>query len=522
MTFLLTTEPWIPCRTLDGSSAAHGLIETLSRAHALESVHDESPPITLAIHRLLLAITHRVFGPRDLAAWKAMYARRAFDETALRSYLEGHAHCFDLVHPERPFYQVRGLTQLYEPDGVGRLVLERSNYGAAVNVFQHRASTASEGLSLSAAARSLLALQAFAPGGLVKKKDEPGSATAAPLNRGACVLVYGKSLFETLMLNLLVYDPDGGAPIPGHAAEDRPSWETPALPRQLGARETSRRPRGWIDLLTWQSRRLELVTDTAGSVTGVVYCVGQGMDDAGLTDPMLAYRVDKTRGFVALDLSEDRAVWRDCHALVRSVGSDGAKPPAAVAQLARFELRSVLEAHKRLALEVLGMRGDRAVIKLARHERVSLPSAILADPERIEATGRATQSAEEVGRSLTYAIRAAVEKVLSPGQRDPDREEVRRIADSLGAERTYWAALATPFERFLDELARGEIDPVLAGFERHVRHAAKESLRFATDALGDGAAKLQGAAVAERRLAVSLREILSAPAATPAAGGDAT
>ncbi len=522
MPFLLTTEPWIPCRALDGSHRELGLLDVLVGAHDLEGVHDASPPVTLTVHRLLLAVLHRVFGPSDLGAWRMLYTRGSFDASALRGYFEAHRDRFDLLHPVRPFYQVRGLTKLYQPDGVGRLVLERSNYGASVNIFQHRAQPAAtaDGLPLAAAARSLLALQGFAPGGLVKKKDEPGSATAAPLNRGAFVLLHGKSLFETLMLNLLVYAPDRGAPIPGFAAEDLPSWETPEPARQTGARESRRRPRGWIDWLTWQSRRVELVVDDrSGLVTGVVYCVGQGLHDEGLTDPMLAYRVDKTRGLVAIDLSEDRAAWRDCHALVRKVEADGAKPPQTVTQLGRFELRSVLGARPYVVLDVIGMRGDQAAIKLARHERVSLPSAVLVDDERLAAVGQATHAVDDIGRQLTYAVRDAVRRTLAPGDRDPDKEEVSRIAYSLGAERRYWATLATPFATFLDELGRDDIEVAFERFARHIRAAARDCLRLATDALGVGAAKLQGAAIAERHLHASLNEILPVRAATHGSPG---
>jgi CRISPR system Cascade subunit CasA len=161
MPFLLTTEPWIPCRALDGSHRELGLVDVLVGAHDLEGVHDASPPVTLAVHRLLLAVLHRVFGPSGLTAWKALYTQGSFDEAAIHVYFKAQEARFDLLHPARPFYQVRGLTKFCEPDGVGRLVLERSNYGASVNVFQHRthAAAAADGLSLPAAARNLLALQ---------------------------------------------------------------------------------------------------------------------------------------------------------------------------------------------------------------------------------------------------------------------------------------------------------------------------------------------------------------------------
>lgn len=522
MTFLLTTERWIPCRRLDGSPAELGLFDALAHAHEIEGLRAASPPATLALNRLLLGILHHVFGPGDLRGWTMLYRAGAFDATRLGAYFQAQEARFDLLHPERPFMQVRGLTKLYEPSGLGRLLLVRSNYGTEVNVFQHRNTAAAieDTLALPQAAQALLVLQGFAPGGWVKKKGEPDAATAAPLHRGAFVLVHGRTLFETLMHNLLVYAPERDLPVPAGPEPDIPSWEQPELPRQVGVKETSRRPRGWVDWLTWQSRRLELVIDEqTRRVSGVVYCVGQGLADEGLTDPMLAYRVDKKRGFVPIDLSDDRATWRDCHALVRSVGADGARPPAAITQLARVELRPVFAMRQHLILDVIGMRGDQAKIRLARHERLSLPAGLLADPERLAAIGQGTGLAEQVGLRLTFAIRDAVRVVLAPGGRDPDPEDVRRVTESLGAERSYWASLEVPFERLLEDLAETEIGRALDAFFGHVRCAARDTLRLATGALGTGAAKLHGAAVAERHLSKALRDILPAAGVVRQSGG---
>jgi CRISPR system Cascade subunit CasA len=466
--------------------------------------------VTLALHRLLLAILHRVFGPPDLVAWRELFTKGAFDAIALRAYFDAHEQSFDLLHPERPFYQTRGLASLYEPDGIGRLIFDRSSYGAALNVFQHRSDEArdTDTLSLAEGARAVVALQGFVPGGLVKKKDEPGSATAGPLNRGAFVLVRGANVFETLMLNLLVYDPDADRPVVGKRSEDKPSWEQLPLPRPLGSKEPSRRPKGWIDWLTWQSRRVELaLSPDRTRVLGVVFCVGQGMQDEGLTDPMLPYRADKTRGLVAIDVSEDRALWRDAHALVRTTGADHARAPAAITQIASGEVRSLFRGRPALVIEVFGMRGDQAAIKLARHEQLTLPRGILDSEDLRGLVGEATKIAEDVGVRLRFAVRDAVEASLSPGDRTPDKDDITNITNAIGGERHYYATLAIPFERLLAALPeRGE--PALGDFALTVKRTAIDSLNVATTALGNRAANMQGAAIAERSLRRALRELL--------------
>lgn len=514
MVFSLVTEPWLPCYSRHGRMTELGLRELITTAHDRESLHDESPLATLALHRLVLALLHRVYGPVDRAAWVTLYRKGRFEAALLDRYLERWVERFDLLHPERPFYQARGLWDLgYEPDGLGRLILERSNYGAAVNVFQHRPQWRNEAdtISLAEAARTLVTLQAFAPGGLVKKAGEPGSASAAPLNRGAAMLVRGSSLFDTLMFNLLVYEPGSGLPVAASEA-DAPCWEQASLERPVGTKEPARRARGWLDLLTWQSRRLELWLDERNNrrVRGVVYCVGQGLldDDLPAPEPMLAYsKRGSPAALRAVDINVERALWRDSHALIRHADADQARAAKTVLQLAHREIREAIQG-KSLRLSVLGMKGDQAKIEFACEELLPVPFAVLHDPGKVWAIRDATQLAEDVGQALRFGVRNAVNAMLSTATRDADKDDVTRVARSLGAEGAYWWRLGYAFESFLDQLVRG-VEDALAQFAKEARFAATQAFHRATTALGQLARQLQGAARAGQRLAVQLEEIIS-------------
>ena len=68
--FNLIDGEWIPCIMLDGTTREFGLLETLARAHEVEEVFDPSPLITASLHRLLLAILHRNFGPASIQEWR--------------------------------------------------------------------------------------------------------------------------------------------------------------------------------------------------------------------------------------------------------------------------------------------------------------------------------------------------------------------------------------------------------------------------------------------------------------------
>ena len=79
--FNLLDEPWIPCVFL-GSGALQelGLRDTLVRAHEIRAIVDPSPLVTVALHRLLLAVLHRVFGPLNAAAWARLWEQERLDE----------------------------------------------------------------------------------------------------------------------------------------------------------------------------------------------------------------------------------------------------------------------------------------------------------------------------------------------------------------------------------------------------------------------------------------------------------
>ena len=68
-------------------AAEFGLRDVLVQAHELRGLGGESPLVTAALHRLLLAILHRVFGPEGYDAWYALWQAGRFDPVALDEYL---------------------------------------------------------------------------------------------------------------------------------------------------------------------------------------------------------------------------------------------------------------------------------------------------------------------------------------------------------------------------------------------------------------------------------------------------
>src|SRR5437773_2396779 len=96
--FNLIDQPFIPCVMPNGSCGTFGLRETFMRADEIREIRDGSPLVTLALHRLLLAILHRNFGPRDMKEWRHLWEAERFDAAALETYFKRWSEHFDLFH----------------------------------------------------------------------------------------------------------------------------------------------------------------------------------------------------------------------------------------------------------------------------------------------------------------------------------------------------------------------------------------------------------------------------------------
>ena len=272
-TFDLRDAPWLPVVWADGREEELGLRDALLHAHELRELRDASPLVTAAAHRLLIAVVHRAYAtggrvaaPANKEEWGVMWTRGAFDAAPLVAYLDGD-RCrdrFDLFHPTRPFYQSATLVDPDLEKPASNLVLELTTAGPTL--FDHTTDETTVQFTPAQAARALIARQAFAVGGRItfeKGQSEHGSADAAPLFKGAVLLVRGNALFETLMLNLHQYSRDSGVPFAGMKPDDCPAWE-----RDDATKTGDRQIAGYLDLLTWQSRRIRLIPtlDSDGGV----------------------------------------------------------------------------------------------------------------------------------------------------------------------------------------------------------------------------------------------------------------
>lgn len=462
--FDLTREPWIPVETDAGAVFERSTREVLRDAHALRGLYDPSPLVVAALTRHLLAVLYRVYdGPKTIKAWCEIARAKRFDPVRIDAYLDRVAPRMDLFHPTHPFGQARGLATSFAKytAPIDELEVTRSEWGPGRALFRHRPDDPPLTLSAARAARALLAHHAFATGGLIRKPGEPVAASAAPLVRAGVVILRGRTLFETLISNLIVYDPERSFPIPSDGTPDAPSWEQAPPPAQLlRADEPKRRPHGYLDLLTWLSRRVELAHE-GHTVTGFINAVWTGLDENAPRDPMVAWRRHEKLGFLSVGINPERAFWRDANALfIEQKGKDDAYDrPAAVTHVARQEVRALLGQDILYAVEVHGIAAEKSRVDAVRREGVYAAAKVFDDPDARIAVRESIERAEKLVDALYLGLRAFAESALTRKTRDPDAKEVNDLIKSFGAKAEAWSALGEAFNTLLRTL--GE-DPVRA------------------------------------------------------------
>jgi CRISPR system Cascade subunit CasA len=422
------------------------------------------------------------------------------------NYLNRWRHRFDLFARDRPFYQTRAIDHAYE-DPMTKLTHELASQANRVTLFDHTA-PAQMAFSPAQAARYLVAHQAFAVGGLLSGRvASEKSADAAPLCKAAVCLAKGPTLFHTLMYNLVAYDPQNGVPFDTWG-EDRPAWERDREPVPA-----DRRPDGYLDLLTWQSRRILLIPEqsSAGSVTvpRVVIMKGEQFpDDWELQqgETMVPFRQTKARPPFPLALSEERALWRDSLALLQTTRAQvdsSLKPPKLVQWLSDLVVLGALGRQTTIPIDVYGVTTDQAVVRFWRHERFPLPTAVLDDAALVARIGEMLEIAESAGEALRDSVREIARETLPSGSR-----ETRAPASPLAPDRSYWPALELPFFQTVQRLTAAPDDDertrALATWAQEVGRVARQAFAEAVEPLQDTPRALLAIAQHERQFVMRL------------------
>lgn len=491
MTFLLTDEPWIKV-LWDEPETEVSLRTVFQRSGEIKEITGEVPTQAFAILRLLLAICHDAIGFHTDDDMDELYDN-GLDLARIDAYLVEWAERFDLFHPERPFMQVADLrTAKDEWSGLEKIIADVPN---GHPFFTTRAGDGIASLSPAEAARWLVHCHAFDPSGirsaavgdaLAKSgKGYPiGPAWAGELGG---VVLHGANLLETLCLNI--------CKTPKNPA-DRPVWAKEVA--HTAFREEVAIPKGPVELLTWQPRRVRLQRE-AGAVIGVVLAQGDRVmpQDMQAVEAMSGWRYSvpqskKAGKRVYMPNKHDpaRSLWRGLPALLAPASAtvtdaygthEAFLPPQSLrelpAEIDTFTLQAIGISYGPQNATIEEIVNDRLEL------RASLLTAEAAPVRRLlhDAIANATNVVRAVGNLAANLSRAAGEK--GDGAGDGARQRALTMA---------WAALDQPGRRWVGQLnAEVEVEP------QHVEW--QTLLRDATLPLADALAREAGPAAMRGR-----------------------
>lgn len=498
----LVDQPWIPCIHPDGKVRDLSLKETLIRSDHLLGIRGDSPLETAALYRLLLAVLHSALrGPRSYEDWAALWEARQWNSQVIGAYLDRWYDRFDLFHPETPFYQAAD--DRVKPKSVVTLVIDMVSGNNAV-LFDHHTELSGADLLPGKAARTLVTAQTFSLAGLSGLEQK---FTDAPWARGIIFLTEGDMLFETLCLNMLRID----YPSLGFGGSiGQPAWEleNPYEP----AREV---PSGYLDYLTWQSRRILLIPEGDPKqpvVRRMTLAPGLRLS-ADILDPLKHYRIDKDRGYLVLRYSADRALWRDSAALLRLQGAGSARPPAAFLWLSELISMGILKEEQIYRIGAYGMANNQAKVEFFRQDHIPLALHYLENQGLVEQLGDCLTKAEIAGRSLWTSTTWMAVLCISPGSDGKQWKEVNKVtqeeANDLckywAPERFYWSGLELPFLRLLEDLP-GQPEAAQA-WQKAVQTAAWQSFNRTETQAGEDPKALKAAVRARESLAYALNQL---------------
>ncbi|MEN6548710.1 MAG: type I-E CRISPR-associated protein Cse1/CasA [Armatimonadia bacterium] len=439
----LIDRPWIPCLLETGHEDSLSLTEVFRRAPEITEMLDSSPLITISLYRLLLTVLHRVCGPAAEAAWASLWQRGHFDCAAIDGYLNNWRHRFDLFDADRPFCQCPGLPErLAAP--VTRLAPELAS-GNQPTLFDHHLDASAPSLAPAAAARCLLAHQSFCLSGCCGDESGLTAVRSGPLAHAAIFMATGRNLFETLLLNLVPYNPQQGLPLPV-LTHDVPQWERDHPPTH-----EARLPDGYLDYLTWPSRRILLLPNDDATVSRVIVMPGADFPAAAtVRDPMLAYHgpCHGAHGLSALRLEPGGSWWRDCLALFAARRGAWQRPKTLDCLAYRADC-GLLPPDYCYSLAVFGLAGAKARADHWQHHRQPGPVAYLADDDLAADLETALGLAQDIHQALTASLwQASQALAFGPsGSTVP----LRRMASGSPAS-AYWRALEMPARALVHDL----------------------------------------------------------------------
>lgn len=520
--FNLVDKPWIPCLMVETNEIElHGLFDTLTRANEIKEISDNSPLVVISLHKLLLAILHRNFRTVSYEDWKDLWRKGSWDAEVLRDYFDKFKDRFYLFDDERPFYQYPSIEKSDKGDEAKENPLEtlmqEKASGNNATLFDHNYEERKQIYSPEIAARYLIARQAFSFSGT--GCTHPFGFANSLLIRGFTVLANGNNLFETLALNLVRYPHRHIFPYKTDDDRnilDKPFWEREELIQATKNESKGTNLLGYLDYLTWQSRRIKLIRENdSGEVKLCQIQQNFKLNEKELFfDPLKVYKVyqeskgrKKAKAHYELKIKEDKSLWRESHTIFEQARKSEKEPRGLfdhLAEIERFITRGEIEGDSKYSISIFGVINNQASVLQWSHERLPLPMAYFTDAELRNKLEKSIDFAEKFGKILRDSMKILRKhlnqklwEILVENAKQDKYKRANKLINLFPATSAYWSNLEIRFKKFLSDLTEKQ-DKALLEWYSFVDKSAEDSFNQTLNSLGDSANEFKATAKADK------------------------
>lgn len=454
----LIDEKWIPVHYLNGARDELGIRDTLLRSREIAVIEDASPLVVAALHRFLLAVLYRALeGPTDIDQAKVLF-QEGLPSEKITAYLDKWRDRFWLFDDKYPFGQI----PTFEPKAwrAWTVLAAEHNADNAKVLFDHVDVEAPGTITEAAATRWMLATQTFS---VSCGKSELSHTGTAPSATAAMAIPLGSVLQDTLLFSLV---PQNREVI----AADLPLWERSPESVVSLKEGVERAASGLADRYTWRVRSVRLGANDSGRIEKLAFASGVGNISVEQGDPMLAYRIDDTRGKLPIQF-RDRGLWRDFDSLLPD---ESHLAPQVIEHAMALTRRN----RKRFprSVMVLGQANNKAKIEYWRMERFALPEALTGDRFIRTEIRQLLKDSEDAQKSLWSACSSFARDLLSRGDRNPDGKDIKKFVTQMSANSWYWPILESRFHEILREYTlECDSEDIRCQWLKFVRDALKKA-----------------------------------------------
>jgi CRISPR system Cascade subunit CasA len=473
ISFNLLDEPWIPYVDLNGVGKIAGLRECLKEAHKIKAIAHSNPLIEISIYRLLLAILHRNFGPSSKNEWKRLYDLEKWDYSIISLYFNKWNKKFDLFgENDDRFYQIQSdiVGDKKKTTSISKIDHTYAS-GNNASLFDHSWDHMEKKLSFAQVARLLIAYQNYALGGGVSK---PYNYSHGPLVTGFVSFLKGKNLFDTLMLNMVIYNES--SPFDQEISEDKPFWERSLDEKKdLDEDKSGRYPIGYLDYLTFQSRRIWLIPEEKNGEFYISHFYQRQGEKIIIDWDLAPFKVYSKREkgefkgkYLPINLQANKQVWRDLDTLISlNDKQDRYLSPFVLKNISSLIERDIIPYSSRYNIELYGIIRDpkkAAKIISFHHSCIPLPLILLKtefNKQYINTIKLYIEKIEKILKVLSeYVFNSSKEYLFPNTEGIPNKnqkEQIEKIIANSQIKIKYYGSLEIPFTQFLDDLSKIDI-----------------------------------------------------------------